>query len=228
MPRVLYSDPVIPTSQTARGEYDPWHPEATILALVIYYANYTNANAPMRDTLWTIGHSTRSIEDFLDLLASSSIGCVVDVRRFPGSRRYPHFNQDSLTAALSQLGIAYRHYPDLGGRRASRDPASENGGWRVEAFNAFADHMNSAEFTSALDDLIDHARERRTVVMCSEAVPWRCHRRLIADAMLVRGWEVLDIIAKGKVEPHRLTDFARVEGLRLTYPAEPLLPPPHA
>jgi uncharacterized protein (DUF488 family) len=178
----------------------------------------------MNATLWTIGHSTRALDEFLALLAASSIAMVADVRRFPGSNRFPHFNQDVLTESLRQVGIGYRHYPELGGRRARRETGSPNKGWRVAAFNAFADHMDSAEFISGLDELVSQAQDCRTVVMCSEAVPWRCHRRLIADAMLVRGWQVRDIIAKGKVEPHHLTDFAQVNGLRLSYPAEPLFP----
>ena len=178
----------------------------------------------MPSTLWTIGHSTRSLDDFLALLRAYSIALVADVRRFPGSQRYPQYNQDSLAASLEDVGIGYRHYPGLGGRRAARGADSPNNGWRVSAFNAFADHMDSAEFVTALDDLIRQAEGASTVIMCSEAVPWRCHRRLIADALLVRGWEVRDIIATNKTEPHRLTDFAQVDGVRLTYPAEPLFP----
>jgi uncharacterized protein (DUF488 family) len=176
-------------------------------------------------TLWTMGHSTRLLDDFLSLLGESSIAMVADIRRFPASRRFPQFNQEALSESLTQIGIGYRHYPDLGGRRAARAPDSRNNGWRVAAFNAFADHMDSAEFVSALDELAREAETFRTVIMCSEAVPWRCHRRLIADAMLVRGWDVRDILAKGKVQPHHLTDFAQVEGVRLTYPTEPLFPP---
>lgn len=179
---------------------------------------------PKPSTLWTIGHSTRSLEDFLALLKAASIALVADVRRFPGSRRFPQYNQDSLKASLEEVGIGYRHYPGLGGRRASRGSGSSNNGWRVAAFNAFADHMDSVEFVSALDELSRQAEAARTVVMCAEAVPWRCHRRLIGDALLVRGWDVRDILGPNKTEPHHLTEFAQVEGLRLTYPAEPLFP----
>jgi uncharacterized protein (DUF488 family) len=174
------------------------------------------------EEIWTIGHSTRDLEAFAGLLAGPGIGLVADVRRFPGSRRYPHFNREALEAELGRLGIAYRHFGDLGGRRGKRRPDSPNTGWRVEAFNAFADYMDTPEFEAALTDLIECAGRSRTAIMCSEAVPWRCHRRLIADAMVVRGWTVLDIIGPGKVEPHALTEFARVRDGRLSYPAEPL------
>jgi uncharacterized protein (DUF488 family) len=178
----------------------------------------------MDATIWTIGHSTRGLDEFLGLLAGSSIELLADVRRFPGSRRHPHFNQDVLTEALIGNGMAYRHYADLGGRRAHREPGSPNTAWRVEAFNAFADHMATSPFETALADLIDQARASRTAIMCSEAVPWRCHRRLIADALCVRGWTVLDIMGPGKIKPHPLTEFARVDGLHVIYPAAPLFP----
>ncbi len=170
-------------------------------------------------TIWTIGHSTRDLDEFLGLLAGSSIARVADVRRMPGSTRYPHFNADVLAESLDQAGIAYAHYPDFGGRRGKRAPESPNTAWRVDAFNAFADQMATPSFLSALDDLMAHARETPTALMCSEAVPWRCHRRLIADALVVRGWSVRDIVGPGKVTEHTLTDFARVDGLTLTYPA---------
>jgi uncharacterized protein (DUF488 family) len=176
----------------------------------------------MPGTLWTIGHSTRPLDEFLDLLVRSSIGLVADVRKIPGSSRYPQFNADALETSLRAAGIAYRHYPDLGGRRGKRAPGSPNSAWRVEAFNAFADHMATPEFAAALDDLTAHAADTRVALMCSEAVPWRCHRRLIADALLARGWTVLDILSPTKVDPHALTEFARVDGPRVTYPAEPL------
>jgi uncharacterized protein (DUF488 family) len=182
----------------------------------------------MTSTIWTIGHSTRSLEEFLGLLAGSSIGLLADVRKLPGSRRFPHFNAEELAASLARAGIEYRHFGALGGRRQKRTPGSPNGAWRVEAFNAYADYMDTPEFTAALDELTAPAREKRTVIMCSEAVPWRCHRRLIADALIVRGWSVKDILSPGKVENHAMTPFARVDGLRVTYPSEPLFPEPQS
>jgi uncharacterized protein (DUF488 family) len=179
----------------------------------------------MASEIWTVGHSTRDMATFLGLLAGPPIGLVADVRRFPGSNRHPHFNRDALEAELGRLGISYQHFGDLGGRRSRLSPDSPNTGWRVEAFNAFADYMATPEFETALGDLIARAGRERTAIMCSEALPWRCHRRLIADALIVRGWTVLDIIGPGKVEPHALTEFARVTDDRLSYPAEPLFEP---
>lgn len=174
-------------------------------------------------TIWTVGHSTRAPEAFVALLAESSIALVADVRRFPGSRRHPQFNREALEDGLGRAGIAYRHLPELGGRRSRRAAGSPNTAWRVEAFNAFADHMATPEFEAGLSELVARAGATRATIMCSEALPWRCHRRLIADALIVRGWTVWDILRPGKVEPHPLTPFARVEGQRLTYPAQPLL-----
>lgn len=154
------------------------------------------------------------------MLGGASIELLVDVRRFPGSRRQPQFSEGALRAALSNQGIDYRHLMDLGGRRTARLPDSPNVGWRVEAFNAYADHMQSEEFRSALADLESHAAASRTAIMCSEAVPWRCHRRLIADALSARGWNVLDIYSPTQVKEHRMTDFAQVDRGEVTYPAE--------
>jgi uncharacterized protein (DUF488 family) len=142
---------------------------------------------------------------------------VADVRRFPSSRRLPHFNAPELARALGESGIEYRHFPELGGRR---DPArgSPNRGWRVGQFQGYADHMASAEFERGIERLLALAAELRTAIMCAEAQWWRCHRRLLADALVVRGWEVLHVDARGSIDRHELTDFAVVEGERLTYP----------
>ena len=174
-------------------------------------------------TIWTIGHSNRSIDELLDLLAGEQIELVADIRRFPASRAHPHFNAEALADSLAQHSIGYRHFVGLGGRRSTRLSDSPNTAWRVDSFNRYADYMTTSEFTAALDELIAAAAERRTAIMCSEAVPWRCHRRLVSDALIVRGWEVRDIIAKGPAKPHSMTPFARVEAGRLTYPAEPSL-----
>lgn len=176
----------------------------------------------MSRTIWTLGHSNHPIEAFLSLLEGPSIRMVADVRRFPGSRKHPQFGREALESHLTGAGIAYRHLPGLGGRRSARAPDSPNNGWRVEAFNAYADYMNTEEFASGLVELEKLAAASPTVMMCSEALPWRCHRRLIADALIVRGWTVRDIMAAGQVRPHELTDFARVVDGRLTYPGTPL------
>ena len=172
----------------------------------------------MPRTIWTIGHSNHSIEKFIELLAGQSIGRVADVRRFPASRAHPHFNGPELAASLAAAGIGYRHFPELGGRRSKRLADSPNTGWRVAAFNAYADHLQSAEAQSALEELAKLAQETSTAFMCAEALPWQCHRRIIADHLLAAGWTVLDIMPAGKATPHKLPDFARVDSDVVTYP----------
>lgn len=170
------------------------------------------------ETVWTIGHSNRTAAAFLELLAAQSIELLADVRRFPGSRKHPQFGRDALEKSLSEAGIGYVHFPQLGGRRSRSGVDSPNTAWRVDAFNAYADYMLTDEFQAALDELTDAASGGRTAIMCAEALPWQCHRRLIADALVVRGWTVLDIIGTGAPKRHELTDFAHVEGERITYP----------
>lgn len=177
-----------------------------------------------RREIWTIGHSNRPIEAFLDLLTGQRIELIADVRRFPASRMYPHFNGPELTHSLAERGIGHRHFPQLGGRRSKRLPDSPNTAWRVDAFNAYADYMLTPDFAATLDELAAEATHRRTAILCSEAVPWRCHRRLIADALIVRGWTVWDILNPGPARPHPLTEFARVEDGRIIYPAATLFP----
>ncbi len=174
---------------------------------------------PIYTPLYTIGHSTRSAAEFLALLLEHGIGLLTDVRRFPASRRHPQFSRQALEESLREHGIDYLHEPDLGGRRAPR-PDSPNTAWRVAAFRGYADHMESAEFQAALGRLIANGTRRPTVILCAEALPWRCHRRLIADALVARGLPVLDVLAPGKVEAHVLNPEARLlpDG-RLVYPA---------
>jgi uncharacterized protein (DUF488 family) len=168
--------------------------------------------------IWTIGHSNREAAEFVALLSTHAIRLVADVRRFPGSRRLPQFNRENLEAALREAGVGYRHFEDLGGRRSRRLPDSPNTAWRVESFNAYADHMQTPEFQAALRDLESAAAEQPTAIMCAEALPWRCHRRLIADALVARGWKVLDILSAAAPKERTLTDFARVDGDEVTYP----------
>ena len=158
--------------------------------------------------LQTLGHSTRSLDELIALLEEFEVGLLVDVRRFPGSRRYPHFSRDVLANRMPTVGIEYLHEPDLGGRRAPR-PDSPNTAWRVAAFRCYADHMATEEFAAALQRVID-AQSRRPAVMCAEAVPWRCHRQLIADALVARGLEVQHILGPGQTMPHALHPQARV------------------
>jgi len=157
----------------------------------------------------TIGHSTREIGEFVALLEENGVEVLVDVRRFPGSRRHPHFGSAALAASLKARGIGYVHAEALGGRRASDvDAASPNTAWRNAAFRAYADYMATPPFRAALGELVALSRERTAVLMCAEAVPWRCHRRLITDALLARGVEVRDIIGPGAPSPARLSEHA--------------------
>ena len=173
---------------------------------------------PAEATLWTIGHSTRTWEEFLALLREHAIARLVDVRHYPGSARVPWTNRTVLAEHLAEAQIGYEHLEDLGGYRAPR-PDSENLGWRNESFRGYADYMGTAAFRTALEQLITLAKERRTAILCAEAVPWRCHRGLLSDALVVRGVRVVHILAPGKAQDHTLTPFARLRGGQLTYPA---------
>jgi len=177
-------------------------------------------------TVWTIGHSTRTIEEFLALLNAHNIGALADVRKFPGSRRYPQFNQDSFSKSLAQAGIAYSHFPELGGRRRPR-PDSPNNAWRNEAFRAYADYMMTADFRSGMIRLLELAREKRTAVMCAEALWWQCHRALVSDFLKVEGVTVIHILGLGKTQEHPFTSAARIVDGKLSYgkhDLEPKLP----
>ncbi|MDE2150521.1 MAG: DUF488 domain-containing protein [Gammaproteobacteria bacterium] len=167
--------------------------------------------------VWTLGHSTRPLAEFVALFKSYDILRLADVRSIPRSRKNPQFNIDTLPAALAATGIEYMHFKDLGGLRHPRKD-SPNDGWRNASFRGFADHMQTAIFAHALEGLIQLARLKPTAIMCAEAVPWRCHRSLIADTLTVRGVEVYHIVSAHKAELHRLTPFARVEETRITYP----------
>jgi len=168
-------------------------------------------------TVYTVGHSTRSFEELVGLLRAHGVRRLVDVRTVPRSRRHPHFSREALVESLPAAGIEYRWLRELGGLRRPR-PDSPNTGWRNESFRGFADHMQTAGFAAAVDELLALAQGDDLAIMCSEAVPWRCHRSLVGDALLVRGAKVLDIMSAGKATPHRLTPFARVAGTEVTYP----------
>ena len=171
--------------------------------------------------IYTVGHSTRELEDFLRLLAAHGVGQVVDVRRYPASRRHPHFARDALAAALQAVGVAYHHEGDLGGRRTAR-PDSANTAWRSAAFRGYADYMNTDAFQQALGRVVELARARPTTLLCAEAVPWRCHRQLIADALVARGESVSHILSPARRDPHTLSAHARVlAGGLVRYPAGP-------
>ncbi|MGA9451876.1 MAG: DUF488 domain-containing protein [Verrucomicrobiia bacterium] len=176
-----------------------------------------NVEAKTPPQVFTVGHSTRPIEEFIRLLQAHDVACVVDVRTIPRSRHNPQFNADSLPTSLKAAGIGYRHLPGLGGLRHTT-AASVNVGWRNASFRGFADYIQTPEFERALETLIKLASRRQIALMCAEAVPWRCHRSLIADALLVRGFPVEHIMNLTRRQPHVLTPFARVRGRRITYP----------
>ena len=166
----------------------------------------------------TVGHSTHSIEDFLGILHGHGIRQLVDVRTVPRSRRNPQFNKENLPASLKAAGIRYAHMPGLGGlRHAKRD--STNTGWRNASFRGYADYMQTPEFGANLEKLIELAGQAPTAIMCAEAVPWRCHRSLIADALVARGIPAMEILSAKQSSPHMLTSFAQVKGTAVTYPA---------
>jgi uncharacterized protein (DUF488 family) len=165
-----------------------------------------------------IGHSTRPVEELVGLLQAAGVGILADVRTIPRSRANPQFEGPALARALERAGIRYAHLPALGGLRRARKGSEENAGWRNASFRGYADHMQTPEFEEGLCQLRSLARDGAVCLMCAEAVPWRCHRSLVADALLARGVLVEHITGRGKTRPHRLTPFARVEGRRVTYP----------
>lgn len=168
--------------------------------------------------IFTIGHSTRSIEEFTALLRREGVERVYDIRMYPGSRRHPQFNRDALAAHLRAEGITYEHHPELGGRRRAPRDAPPTA-WRNEGFRGYAAYMRRPEFHNALDELIASSRDVTTAIMCSEAVPWRCHRTLVSDALMARGVEVRHIM-DAKTSPHTLTSFAVVHDGEVSYPPE--------
>ena len=178
---------------------------------------------PPREAHWpegavfTVGHSTLPIERFIALLQTYGVKRLVDIRAIPRSRHNPQFNDTSLAESLTARGIEYAHIQALGGLRPAHKD-SPNTGWRDKGFRGYADYMQSEEFRDALETLIRMSRQERVAIMCAEAVPWRCHRSLVADALTVRGIAVVEILSESSYRPHKLTPFARVEGTRITYP----------
>jgi len=171
-----------------------------------------------RTTVLTIGHSTRSIESFIEMLRAHGVKRVVDVRTIPRSRTNPQFNREILAQSLVSADIGYTHVAALGGLRHARKD-SLNTGWRNTSFRGYADYMQTPEFDAAIESLVKAAKREQVTIMCAEAVPWRCHRSLIGDALKVRGIAVEDIMSATRTQPHELTSFARVNGIEITYPA---------
>jgi len=169
-------------------------------------------------TVFTVGHSTRAIEEFRELLEAHEVKHLIDVRTVPRSRTNPQFNRDTLPERLKLAGIAYSHMPELSGLRHAK-PDSRNTGWRNKSFRGYADYMQTTEFAKALEKLIAFARKNQIAVMCAEAVPWRCHRSLIGDALLGRGIPVEHVMSSTRRDPHNLTPFAEARGTRVTYPS---------
>jgi len=171
----------------------------------------------MGHIIYTIGHSTRSIEEFISILQKYEIRQLVDIRTIPKSRRNPQYGEGNLGQTLSEAGIEYIQMKDLGGLRPAVK-SSENKGWKNKSFRNYADYMQTSDFQNAVEDLYQLSSDSRTVMMCAEAVPWRCHRRLVGDALLIRGVEVIDIFDEKNIKPHVLTSFAMVMGKKITYP----------
>jgi len=168
----------------------------------------------------TIGHSTWGIDEFISLLKENQIKLLVDVRAWPGSKRYPQFNKDALAESLNAHGIRYEHFPELGGKRKSK-PDSRNTAWRNASFRGYADYMETEQFQKGIERLLDVAAEAGpTAIMCAEAVWWRCHRSLIADYLKTRGTEVMHILGANKVEPHPYTSAAHIVDGTLSYTSE--------
>jgi uncharacterized protein (DUF488 family) len=183
----------------------------------------------MLNRIYTIGHSTRTLDELVALLREHGVTLLADIRRFPGSRRHPHFSRDSLEQSLPPLGVAYEHFESLGGRRKPVKN-SPNAAWESDQFRGYADHMATDEFQNAVDRLLDPpttdnpstplraGRQPPTAIMCAEAVPWRCHRNLLSDELVRRGVEVIHILGRGSAEAHVLSEMARIEGGRVIYP----------
>ena len=174
----------------------------------------------MWPTVWTVGHSTRPLDELLAVLAAHEIELVADVRRFPGSRRLPHYAAPALEASLAARGVAYRWFPTLGGRRRP-DPDSPNDGWRLPAFRAYADHVATEAFAEGLCELLTTAQGLRAAVLCAEVLWWRCHRRIVADVLASLGVPVVHLRDARVAEPHRLAPPARIVGGCLTYARDP-------
>lgn len=170
-------------------------------------------------TIFTVGHSTLKLESFVELLHAYGIERLADIRTIPRSRRNPQFNADTLPAELAKQAIEYQPMPELGGLRHARKD-SPNMGWRNDSFRGYADYMQTPAFADAVEALVKAGRERRVAIMCAEAVPWRCHRSLIADALAVHGVASCEIVSATRLQPHRLTPFACVRGVQITYPAD--------
>ena len=216
---------MVPASEKQKGRLFPKSVRSSLILAKSEAAEGVNQptkrrvkQTQTRIVVLTVGHSTRPLEEFEALLLAHDVKQLVDVRTIPRSLHNPQFNGDRLPGVLSKAGIRYRHMPGLGGLRHARHD-SINSGWHNASFRGFADYMQTPDFEGALDELIRIAQTRRSAIMCAEAVPWRCHRSMIADALLVRGISVAEITSRTRTRPHTLTPWACVKRKRLTYPA---------
>lgn len=172
-----------------------------------------------RNPVFTIGHSTHTINEFIELLRQNNIELLVDVRHYPGSRHCPQFGKARLKNSLGKKGINYLHMEELGGRRRPDKESDLNAGWRSPQFRGYADYMQTKEFKEALKELMECAKKEKSAIMCAEAVPWRCHRSMIADALIMYGFKVFDIYSLTNVKEHSLTSFAHIYRKKITYPS---------
>ncbi len=185
----------------------------------MYPRSVPRRKEPTHLPIFTIGHSTRPIDEFIELLRANGVKQLIDIRTIPKSRHNPQFNTDMLAKSLRAARIQYLHIKELGGLRRAR-PDSINLGWRNASFRGYADYMQTPEFVEALERAIKLAQTKPTALMCAEAVPWRCHRSLVADALLARRIRVLEIVSSAEPKEHKLTPFARVRGTKITYPSD--------
>jgi uncharacterized protein (DUF488 family) len=185
----------------------------------MYPRSVPRRKEPIHPPIFTIGHSTRPIDEFIELLRANGVKQLIDIRTIPKSRHNPQFNGDALAKSLRAARIRYLHLKELGGLRRAK-PDSINSGWRNASFRGYADYMQTPEFAEALERAIELAEARPTALMCAEAVPWRCHRSLVADALLVRGIRALEIVSKAEPKEHKLTPLAHVRGTKITYPSD--------
>jgi len=192
--------------------------------LIISHCNCSTKNVKQKTPgcVWTIGHSTRTIDHFISMLQAFQIELVADIRSFPGSKRYPHFNKEALESSLPGYGISYTHIEELGGRRPAH-ANSKNSAWKHPAFRGYADYMETGEFEKGIRQLEELAQDIRTAFMCSEAVWWRCHRSLVSDYLKVHGWLVYHIMEVGKAEEHPYTKPAKIVDGKLSYASDSLL-----
>jgi uncharacterized protein (DUF488 family) len=193
---------------------------------MVEIAALKNAGTSDCKQIWTVGHSTRALAEFLDLLAENDISILADVRSYPGSRKFPHFNREELSVSLPDAEVKYVHLKELGGRRKPR-PDSHNTVWRNASFRAYADYMETGDFRDGINELLEIASSNRTAIMCSEAVWWRCHRSMISDFLKAGGLRVLHIMGHDQIVEHPFTSAAQVDDGRLFYgPAKEVKPAP--